>query len=180
MIAQTAPLELLGDLLCLLKKYGPETFDELAVYLSNGQLGDDLNRLITPLVKIAKKNSLRGKRGVNRINGSREELLELRKRDPAKADILLRFYEGLVAKEYLPTIRDVRNFALDCGIPDLRSSARQKAVSELIRAIASQPTTELERRIEAISLGKTSTGNGLEGWNRIILNQRRTTTGEQG
>lgn len=170
---QDASLELLGDLLRLLKKYGPDTFEKLASTLANGKLEKDLGNLISPLAKIAKENGMPSLNKKKREKGTREELSELRKVDPIKADLLLRFRDGLLAKAFLPTSLDLRNFALECGLPKFIPSPRLKAVSELIRAISSWPTSELERRIEAIPVTRAAE-NGLDGWSRVILNQRQT------
>ena len=80
--------DLLAEVACLLKKYGPEAFEELANYLKDPKAVEHLVAILSTSAHAAKRrpSSVRGpQRKTRRKAGIRELLFELERIEPQKA-----------------------------------------------------------------------------------------------
>jgi len=50
----------------------------------------------------------------------------------------------LLAKIALPTIREIRTFALDNGLAQLTAASRDKAIFPLLKDLSQRPTAEVK------------------------------------
>jgi len=165
-------LDLLVDLVKLLKKYGPEPFELLAASISSPEMSQHLSTILTQVAKIdhtipktKRKTKPRKKPSVPR------SLTALKKVEPEKYQLLMNLYTDLIGKTVLPTLRDIKEFVADCKLPQVRTKSRQKAVSSLIGSLIKLPNEQLTAKIQ--SLKKYDIGDrSLEGWSNIILNKQ--------
>jgi len=166
-------LDLLVDIAKLLKKYGPEPFELLAASISSPEMTQHLSVVLTQVAKIARsipktkrESRLKEKPSVPRA------LTALKNVNLEKYQLLMNFYTGLNAKSVLPTLRDLQEFAIDCGLPEVRAKSRQKAISPFIGSLIKLPNEQLIEKIQLLK--KYDMGDrSLEGWSNIILNRQR-------
>lgn len=166
-------LDLLADLAKLLKKYGTEPFESLAASISSPEMTQHLSVVLTQVAKIARTipKTKRKTRSKERPSVPRS-LTALKNAEPEKYQLLMNFYNDLIAKSILPTLRDLQEFAIDCGLPEVRAKSKQKAISPLIGSLIKLPNEQLIAKIQ--SLKKCDMGDrSLEGWSNIILNRHR-------
>ena len=166
-------LDLLVDLAKLLKKYGPEPFESLAVSISSPEMTQHLSVILTQTAKIGRSIPK-----TKRETGPKEKppvprsLATLESVEQEKYQLLMSFYSDLIAKKVLPSLRDVKEFAIDCGLPEVRAKSRQKAISPLIGSLVKLPNGQLIAKIQ--SLKKYDLGDrSLEGWSDLILDKHR-------
>jgi len=166
-------LDLLADLAKLLKKHGPDTFESLAESILSPEMTQHLSRVLTQVAKTAhtvpKTKREAGSKEESRIPRS---LITVKNTEPQKYQLLMEFHNDLTAKTVLPSLRDIKEFAVECGLPEIRAKSRQKAINPLINSLLEFPNEQLIARIQ--SLKKHDTGDrSLEGWSNIILNRQR-------
>lgn len=162
-------LDLLVDLAKLLKKYGPEPFEILARSISSPEMAQRLVALLIGTASIARATPQR-KRGA--AIPVRDSLSALKGSDPEKYKLLTDFHQGLLAKTLLPTLRELRDFARDCELPEIRGSSRQKSISPLIKSLISLPTEELKEKFQALRRHDKD-DRSLRGWSNLILDKER-------
>lgn len=166
-------LDLLVDLAKLLKKYGPEPFELLAKSISSPEKTQHLLALLTQLAKISRTipKTKREAQPKQRPSIPRS-LIALEKVEVQKYQLLMSFYTDLIAKKILLSLRDIKEFAIDCGLPEVRTKSRQEAISPLIGSLIKFPNEQLIAKIQ--TLKKYNTGDrSLEGWSNIILNRQQ-------
>ena len=166
-------LDLLVDLAKLLKKYGIEPFESLAVSISSPEMTQHLSVLLTQIARIARTIPKTKKKTRPKERPSvPSSLTALKSVEPEKYQRLMNFYTDLIAKRVLPTIRDIKEFAMDCGLPEVRAKSRQGAISPLVGSLIKFPNEQVIAKMK--SLKKYDTGNrSLEGWSNIILSRQR-------
>jgi hypothetical protein len=91
---------------------------------------------------------------------------------PEKAHVLRHLYEKLVAGTLLPTLRDIRHFSEDSGLPAVTSKSRDKAILPLMRAMVSVPLDRITSLLARTSQLEEKGGRTLEGWTDVILGTR--------
>lgn len=166
-------LDLLVDLAKLLKKYGPEPFELLAKSISSPEMTQHLSTSLIQVAKIARKTlKTKGPARSKQEPSIPKSLTSLKNIEPEKYQLLMNFYTDLTAKAVLPSLRDIKEFAVECGLPEPRAKSRQKAISPLINLLVQFPNAQLIAKIQ--SAKKYDTGDrSLEGWTSIILNRQR-------
>jgi hypothetical protein len=165
-------LDLLLDLLKLLKKYGSESFELLANDLSSPEATEDLSRILTQVSRKAKTIRQPEKnRGGKQQHPIPKSLFILEKTDPQKFRILIEFYNDLITKKILPSLSDIKQFAAEYGLPEVRAESRQKAINPLINALVTSPYDKMKERIQSISMHQLG-DRSLEGWGKIILKRK--------
>lgn len=168
-------LDLLVELVKLVRKYGPETFESLAAQISMPEFTQRLADLLSTTAKASRAarpseghfESRRPRRNF------RSSLLELEKSEPEKAAILIRLYDGLMAKTFLPTLRELKAFASDNGLPPPKATARDKAIVPLIKTLLPMSLEELKTRLQGLQPILDNDDRSLEGWSNIILSRER-------
>ena len=166
-------LDLLVDIAKLLKKYGPLTFASLAKSITLPEMVQHLSGILTHVAKIGRTVSKTKKYSKTRQDVSiPKALITLKSADPEKYQLLMNLYNALVAKTVLPSLKNIKEFAMDCGLPEVRAKSRQKAISPLIGSLIKSLDELIIAKIQ--SLKKYDTGDrSLEGWSNIILNRKR-------
>lgn len=166
-------LDLSMDIAKLLKKYGPEPFETLAESISSPLMTQHLTHILSEMAKISRtvpkverKTKLKQEPSIPR------SLVALKNVESGKYQILLNFYTELVAKRVLPSLRDIKEFARECGLPEVRAKSRQKAISPLVGSLSKFPNEELIARIQSLKNCDIS-DRSLEGWSNIILNRQQ-------
>ena len=166
--------ELLGDLAKLLKKYGPEAFTGLAERLSSPEFVEQLIQILSTSAQAARQSSptrTRKPAPESFPKDFRFSLVQLEKTDSEKSAFLVRLYDQLMAKAVLPTLQELRSFALSAGLPPLKATSRPKAVVALLEGLSGRTLEELQKLGGHIEPTKSSHDRSLENWTRIILDK---------
>lgn len=166
-------LDLLIDLAKLLKKYGPEPFESLAESISSPEMAQHLSRILIQVTKTARTiPKTKREKGLKQEPSIPKSLITLEGVEPEKYQLLMSFYTNLTAKTLLPSLRDIKEFAMECGLPEVRAKSRQKAISPLISSLVKFPNEQLIGKIQSVKKYDMS-DRSLEGWTNIILNRQR-------
>ncbi len=163
--------KLLADLVKLMIKHGPDTFESLSKKLSSPEFTQNLSNTLLNLsknrgnIQLNKKN-VQSKTSMNIPRA----LIVFKDKDSEKYELLNRFYNKLVMNELLPSLGEIREFVSDLGLKEIKEKSRQKAVNSLINLLAELPNEQIKLKIS--SLRKYSGGDrSLQGWSDIILNK---------
>lgn len=168
-------LDLLVDLAKLIRKYGPEPFEILANSNRSTDLMKKLTHLLSTSARIARETPIRGKATKKKTVTLLEKTLALlQETEPQKYELISAFYDALQTKSVLPTIRDVKAFASDCGLPQIRENSRQKSIAPLMQRLILLPTEELSKKLK-IPQWNQQGDRSLEGWTNIILGEKGRT-----
>lgn len=174
--------QLLGDIARLLRKYGAETFENLARRLSSPDFAGHLATLLSRSADTARASRNAGPHGAQQKHGQKtihSTLASLAQTEPEKSELLLKFYDDLLAKAVLPSLRDIQAFVSDSGLPPVKASSRDKAVVPLVKSLLPQRFEELVSLLSRIKRVSASDDRSLEGWSNIILNRTRRTKTDQ-
>jgi len=179
-VNETSSFALLADLAQLIKKHGPTAFSDLASLLRDPAKVDDLTAILEAgsfagrNAKTRKKKPVREGRRTGPIS-LLHLLSETRSTDPAKAELLTRFYEDLSLKRVLPSLRDLRKFASDNGLIGAAADSREKAIGPLVRDLRGRSVEQVREIIgRAIVTEGTKDDRSLERWTDIILDKGRS------
>ncbi|MFH2057951.1 MAG: hypothetical protein ABIJ59_03530 [Pseudomonadota bacterium] len=177
MINDLKTFELLSELSKLSKKYGKETFIELATILRDPSL---LSQVADSLEAIANMPSK--KKGTQkRISPTeerlrfRESLIELGKSEIEKSKILLPLFDSLQNKNLLPSLRELINFISDHGLPVPKAKSRSKVIISFMKSCKNLPLSDLQQFNFVIEPHQTTDDEdrSLEGWGNIILDRNK-------
>lgn len=171
-------IHLLTEIVKLLKRYGPETFERLAGEITSPQFSEQLGSILSRVAKagqaaqIGRSEQKKQTKPVDSEqfhSGLRSSLMQLRTTEPEKSVLLTRFYDSLVARTVLPTLREIRDFAADAGLPRLKATARDKAIGPLVKGLMGLPVDELRDKLASLKPVSREDDRSLEGWTNIIL-----------
>lgn len=165
-------LDLLVDLAKLIRKHGPESFEILANSIGSTDFARELADLLSASARISRATPYRGKVTKKTITSTEKTLALLQETDPKKYELVTDFYHALQSKSVLPTIRDVKAFALDCGLTEIRENSRQKSIVPLMKRLILLPTEELRDRLKMLQWSQKG-DRSLEGWTNIILGPKK-------
>lgn len=166
-------LDLLADIVKLLRKYGTEPFLKLAKDLP--ELSEGVATIIGATATAARKAGVSDGRPAQQGQKRRDfrfSLLEREDADPEKVTLLVEFYDALMARSVLPNMRDLRSFVTDMELSPLTSTNRMKAIIPIVRALTLLPLDRIKVGLSSIA---PTAGNGdrsLEAWSKIILNRQ--------
>ncbi len=166
--------DLLVDLSKLLKKYGPEVFDQLAKQLSAPEFVDRLTNLLSEAARAAQAVSASRAHTPQKQTSQKElraSLVALGKVEPEKGSLLLRLYDEFMAKSTLPTAQDLRNFAARAGLDSLELRSRPQAIVALLEALRGRSLEELTALVADLNTTGAHNDRSLENWTRIILDK---------
>jgi len=177
MINDSKPYELLGEINKLLKKYGKDTFSELADILKDSKL---LNNLIdifenTPKFFPKKKRTQKRPSALEERMSFRESLVSLEKAEPEKAMIILSLFDLLQTKAILPSLRDLTNFISNQGLPVPKGKSRDRIIISFIKRCTKFPLHDLQALASTINLQqyKEDTDRSLAEWGKVILSRKK-------
>ncbi|WP_200284688.1 hypothetical protein [Rhabdochromatium marinum] len=179
----TKSFELLGEIAKLLKKYGKETFFELAAILKDPNL---LDQVANSLEEVASKPIKR--KGIQRRLPAEEErfqfretLIALGKSEPEKSHILLTLFDSLHNKNIFPSLRELIDFISDQGLEVPKTKSRSKVVISFLNNCKALSLSELQQ-FNLPSERSNTLGNSdrsLEGWGKVILDRNPKKTDEK-
>jgi hypothetical protein len=160
--------DLLSDLAKLIKKYGPATFEALRDQLASPRLA---NALIDVLSTTAQTyRTLPKTKGRSRSKPQKSAFLSsLNQSETEKYALLVDLYDGLKNQSILPTLRELKDFAADNGLPPVRSKSREKALIPFVRTFIKMPVEEVREYLRRIQPIRSSGDRTLEGWSQVIF-----------
>ncbi|MDO8612368.1 MAG: hypothetical protein Q7R32_06040 [Dehalococcoidia bacterium] len=169
-------LDLLVELARLLRKYGPEPFESLSASLASPEYSQTLARLLADVARVGRKAGTKARpSGAERRGEPTRKFLEsIRPTHPEKYDVLSALHEDLADGTVLPSVRDMRQFAEELRLPELRATSRQRAIGQLIRSLSSLSAEEIRHRAQRLPRSRLGE-SGLKGWSDIILQGKRQT-----
>src|SRR2546428_4481408 len=102
--------ELLSDLAKLIKKYGPETFEDLAQAFVNPNFIERFADVLKTTASVGRntRRKVRKNSRNSRNPDFRSSLLRLGLDETEKGALLMDLYDGLKATDLLPTLREMQ------------------------------------------------------------------------
>ena len=169
-------LDLLVDLARLLRKYGPEPFETLASSLSSPEHAKKLADLLASAARAGRTAGIKGPRSKARdpLESTRRMLESIKDADHAKYSLLFQIHQDLVEGRLLPSLREIKRFVDDQGLPEVRGTSRQRAIAGLIRSLSAMTVEEISQMTERLPR-LSSADQGLKGWSDIILRRSSRT-----
>ncbi len=165
-------LNLLIDLAKLVKKYGVETFEALEKSISSPETTQRLSHILMQVSTTSRKiPKIKGDTKSKQDHSIPKALMSLKGVDPEKYQIISYFHNNLLSKTVLPSLRDIKEFATDNGLPEVHAKSRQKAISPLISSLIKLPNDQIITKIQSLKNYRTS-DRSLEGWSNLILNRQ--------
>lgn len=176
MINDSKQFELLEEIAKLLKRYGKETFYELATILRDPNLS---NQVADSLENIANR-PFKKKRTQKRLSAAeerikfRETLVDLGKSEPEKSKILLSLLDSLHNKTILPSLRGLNDFISDHGLPIPKAKSRGKVIISFVKNCKNLPLNDLQQLNFPDDQQQTrdNSDRSLEGWGKVILDRK--------
>jgi hypothetical protein len=83
--------------------------------------------------------------------------------------LLIELYDGLKNQSILPTLREMKNFVADNGLPPVKSTSREKALIPFVQTFLKMPVEEVRECLKRIQPTRSSGDRTLEGWSKIIF-----------
>lgn len=161
-------LDLLTDLAKLMKRYGPATFEALAEQIMNPKFTGDLVNVLRTTAETYRALPKRKNRSRSK-EGNEAFLSSLNRSDAEKYALLMDLYDGLKNQSLLPTLRELKDFASDNGLPPVRAASREKALIPFVRTFRKMPVEEVREHLRRIRPTRSSGDRTLEGWSQIIF-----------
>ncbi len=163
----TGDSQLLWELARLIGRYGPERFARLASLLRNPEDARNLASVIETALAGHSPTKKRKEQG-DRITPGRRILEELRKSEPDKYELLVSFRDDMVAHKILPSMRHLRRFADENGIALGSANSREKAITPLLRFMATSPLAQVQTLVHQ-SANEEAGDRTLARWNDVIM-----------
>lgn len=172
-----AEADLLIDLARLLKKYGPEPFEALARSIGSPETSVRLAALLTGAAQAARATHQPATTAVRAPKTMRTAPLAaaletIKTSEPAKYSCLAELYENLKEGRVLPTMRAVRSFLAERGLPAISATSRDKAFPAVMRLLLPLSVEELKSLSKDLPRHDQH-GRDLEGWSNLILDRNR-------
>ena len=162
--------QLLWELARLIGRYGPERFASLASLLRNPEEARNLAAVLEAALAGYSPTKKRKGQGTRTLPGLR--ILEgLRKSEPDKYELLYSFRNDMVAHKILPSIRHVRRFADGNGIALGSVTSREKAITPLLRFMATLPLAQVQTLVHQ-SANEDAGDRTLARWSDVIMANR--------
>ncbi|HEX7319893.1 MAG TPA: hypothetical protein VF399_06010 [bacterium] len=163
-------IDLLVDLIHLFKKYGPETFKALSTSLSSKEIIQYFPPILAQMaINLPYRQKRKKRKGHTLIKQSSLYLpVMLNNVDSNIRGILSELFQDLIERRVLPTLGDIREFAVEHNLSKINTSSRQKAIYSLIASFSKLPREQLVDMINAVKVYNKGS-RGLEDWSTIIL-----------
>ena len=164
-------LDLLVDIAKLLKKYGPDTFEILADNISKPEFAKDLTNILSESAKASRTTKPRMEKTKAKRSGKtfRDSLIEIKDHHPEKGEILIHLYDGLIAKTFLPTLRELNAYLSDNGLPTLKSKSRDKAIISFVKVFLPMPLKEVKDNLQILHPTSNINDSSIEQWSKVIF-----------
>jgi len=163
----TDDAKLLGELAKLIGRYGPEPFVRLANTLKNPEQAQRIAEVFeaAQATNAVAKNR---RRQSSKIPPGSRILATLKTMEPEKYEILSTFRDDLVAHRVLPSMQHVRRFAEQNEFTIGRAPSREKAISPLLRSMASLPLNQVQELIDKFA-SVVPDDRSLARWSELIM-----------
>jgi hypothetical protein len=161
--------ELFVELGRLVERYGSESFSRLAQLIKEPRTAAELAEVLeyavsrTPRSKPVRRSR---PRKMDRVGMS--VLNELRLSDPKKHSILSDIRRQLVMGSILPTMSDIRQFALKHGLSIGKSGSRHATIAPLLRSMSDISTPLLASMLDDL-VAYDPNDRSLERWRDVIV-----------
>lgn len=164
-------LDLLVDIAKLLKKYGPETFEILADNISKPEFAIDLANILSKTAIVSRTTKPDTKKTKAKRSGKtfRDSLIETMGSHPEKGEILIHLYDGLIAKIFLPSLRELNAYLSDNGLLTLKSKSRDKAIIPFVKVFLPMPLKEVKDNLQNLHPTSNINDSSLEQWSKVIF-----------
>jgi hypothetical protein len=156
-------LQLLRDLVLLLRRYGPEHFEELGHLLGREEFTTAMKGILAELAS-------QGQRSHDATGGKSSDPLEaIRSVDEAKYVLLRDAKEKLMDKRLHHSVADLLIAIESSGVILSKKSYRRRedVVRAFIQIASEMPTHELSQRLGG--LGTAKVASDLSSWTNIIV-----------
>lgn len=177
-MSENPELELLIDITKLLHKYGVESFEQLSSRLASPEFTQSLVIVLEKVASEGRKANIQKKEKAL-SKPPRDFRRILSEQEPEKAKVLIKLYDDLLAKSFLPTMRDIETFVLDNNLAPIKATSRQKAVIPFVKALLPLPIEDLSLLIAKLKPSHSHNDRSLEGWSSIILDKEKRTKSEK-
>lgn len=166
-------ITLLSEIVHLLKKYGTETFKELALVLTDPTMSQDIAKILSSIAEHVPKSSekSRSTSASERHEKLGRILLEVRQEDPEKGTLLLSCYDMLKSKTTLATVKKLSSFISDHGFDVPKSQSRDLLVISLIEKCLPLSNQQLKKLLDDLLYAGKTEDRTLASWGNIILPQ---------
>lgn len=171
MMDRNKELSLFSDLIKVVKKYDQSTIKNLALLLKDDSFISMIDEILAKASIYSKPKSSKVPTKIQQSKKFIDSLMEMSKYDSQKSTTLLEIYNQLINKEALPTMRELKNFVLDNGLPPLNASSRDKAITPFVKILSTLNTDDLIDKVNRIQKLSQKDNRSLEGWSNIILNK---------
>ena len=159
---------LLMDLAKLLRKYDADTFETLARDLDSLEFTERLSSILKTSAKVYRRKSYDEGQSFDR------KLKKMTLGEPRKFELLTLLERNLQSKMVLPTLKELKRFAADSSLPEIKSDSRSKAIYPFIRVLAGLPTDRLEKLLSNLH-EQVPTEDELSKWSDIITKKMSRT-----
>jgi len=172
-MSERTELDLLNDIVKLLTKYGPDTFEQLSQLVSSADFSERLAAVLSKSAEVSRRAGRARPDGpTSSLSNLRSSLLTLSSSDPERSKVLVGIFDRMAAKSLLPSLRDVRDFAIDNGLPPIKATSRDKAIAPFIKSLQPLEIGELKKVAEKLRPISSKGDRSLEGWSDVILGGR--------
>jgi hypothetical protein len=168
--------DLLIDLAKLLRKYGPDEFEDLAKLIGSAEFTGNVSKLLLSVAEESRRHArtqpppAQSRPGKSTMNPDRtQEQLEIT--DPERASLLAELKLKLTEGGALPRLSDVLSFAKRFNLPGVKATSRDVAVRLLLKSFSRLSTEQVRAILEHFS-DAAEDAAGLKGWTEIILPKR--------
>lgn len=168
-------IQLLEDITKLLNKHGLESFESLALLLSDKDFTQTLVNILQQVSNTSKSLKKKTKKtsGTKQDKTLRSSIAELKESDSERGMLLLNLYDKLYANELLPRLSQIRAFAQDNNLEPITARSRKNAISQFIRAIWRMPVKDLNSLVMLVEeKGKPENDRTLDAWSSVILDDK--------
>ena len=164
-------LDMISDLAKLLRKYGPEAFEELVDAIRNPQFQHKLAELLLVSARTARKAGIGGPSSQNRkaFSRCRDKIENLKSTDPEKAKLLAQLIDDVERKKALRSMREIREFSTRHVLPKNSARTRAQAIEGLLESLADKPLEQLKEILHSLCARVGKGEEGLEGWANLIM-----------
>lgn len=166
------PIQLLADLLKLRRRYGDGAVRELAEWLRDPTKVRELQDALEAAIKIPLTPRKTARKQKSKAKSATQILERLSRTEPERAAQLAMLRDALLAKEVLPTARELRAFAEDVGLKLPNTADRRRLISSLIRALSELDPADMRRCLKQVKPATGPADRTLEGWADLILRKR--------
>ena len=161
-------MDLLSDVAKLIHKYGPEAFVSLSAEIGNPKFTKALAEILTETAN-SYRTLPRPKRKSRTSVGKADLRTSLDQLEAERYALLIDFYDALKNHAVLPTLRDMKTFSADNGLPPIKAKSREQALIPFVRTFIKMPIEEVREHLRRIRPNAPPDDRTLEGWSNIIF-----------